>query len=237
METQTQLSPDELRSRLRFDYQVVKLMSCPLMEVEAYRNLDDLEARCDAITSEEEGHLATHYRVDYHLKTLIGRGRYSDKTAVRLDLFINNNYPFSEPAGFVLDGEKTPWSPHFLEKHHICIGKIWELAKGSMLLGELMVHIAKLLNFDEPEYKNADYGGWNPEAIEYWETALNRQPLSDIIYPPLPAIVHGVPSTVEQLPKTFVRKSVTGSSTPAIRLRPSAEAEIKPTLIRFKSHN
>ena len=43
------LTADELRSRLTFDYQTVMLMSCPMMMVEPYRNLDDLLARRNMI--------------------------------------------------------------------------------------------------------------------------------------------------------------------------------------------
>lgn len=236
MEQQTQPELDDLRSRLKFDYQVVTQMHSPMMEVEAYRNIDDLLAQQNAIDSEEEGYLATHYRVDYRIRTLIERGLYSNKTTVRFDLFANNNYPFSEPGCFVIDSP-IPWSPHFLDEHHsICIGPIWEEANGSMLLGELMVHVAKLLNFDEPEYAEPGYGGWNPEAIEYWVTELDRQPLTkNLIYPPLPELVHPVPEPAKQPAGIFVRKKVSGAPSPAIRIRPAGQPQAGASRFRIKS--
>ena len=65
-----------------------------------------------------------------------------------------------------------------------------------MLLGQLMVHVAKLLNFDEiPRTDN--YGGYNREAAEYWRSELHRQPINpQLVYPPLPAEISSVPDPV-----------------------------------------
>src|SRR5437773_1264338 len=120
---ETSLTAEDLLSRLKLDYQVATQMQSPLMRVEAYRNVDDLEAREEAIVSIEEGHLATHYRVEYYIKTLIARGRYSERTVVHFDLFANNHdYPFAEPGCFVIESE-MPWSPHFLHGYPVCIGQ------------------------------------------------------------------------------------------------------------------
>jgi len=180
---------DNLQSRLRLDYQVVSLMYDPLMEVAAYRNVDDLKAQRHPITSIEDGHLATHYRVNYHLRTLTGPGTYSAPTTVHFDLFANPDYPTHEPSCFVIDG-KLPWSPHFADNGWICIGKIWERAAGNMLVGELLVHVAKLLNFDEPDYVDTEYGGFRPEAVNYWIGELNRQPITrNLHYPMIPPLI------------------------------------------------
>jgi hypothetical protein len=221
------LEADLLRSRLRFDYQTVMAMSSPLMLVEAYRNIDDLLARRDPITSEADGHLAVHYRVKYHIKTLVGPGRYSESTTVRFDLFANNNYPYKEPVCWVIESEcETPWSPHFLEGHFVCIGPIWKRAAGQMLLGELMVHIAKLLNFDEPPYENPDYVGWRGDAVTYWVKTLDRQPISkSLVYPPLPRKVP-TPAVNQEPPKVaFAKKQIVAPNAPMIKLRtPPANA-------------
>lgn len=215
------LEPDILRSRLSFDYQTVMLMSNPLMIVEAYRNLDDLLARRNMISSEAEGHLAAHYRVQYNIRTLVGPGRYSESTTVRFDLFANNDYPYQEPACFVIESEsETPWSPHFLEGHHVCIGPIWERAQGKMLVGELMVHIAKLLNFDEPEYSDPDYVGWRSDAVHYWVNVLGRQPISrTVVYPRLPQKVTTPVANPTVAKKAFVKRQVIGPTVPPIKLR------------------
>ena len=225
---------DDIQSRLKLDYQVVTMMRSPLMVVEGYRNVDDVKARRDTIMSEAEGHLATHYRVDYYIKTLIERGRYSNKTSVDFDLFANNNYPFVEPSCFVVDSE-MPWSPHFWRGHPICIGPIWEHAEGNMLLGQLLVHIAKLLNFDEPA-REPGYEGYNGEAIEYWETVLGRQPITkNLRYPVLPDLVLEPSVTAgKHQSKSFVRKKVTGSPANLIRIRRGAPTEVEPAQIKIR---
>lgn len=230
------LTADELRSRLSFDYQTVMLMSCPLMEVEAYRNLDDLETQHHKITSPEEGHLAVHYRVKYNLKTLVGPGRYSNSTTVRFDLFADNNYPESEPLSCVFKSE-LPWSPHF-HPELICTGDIWEEADGNMLLGELMVHVAKLLNFDEPPSQSIEYG-YQPDAARYWVNELGRQPISKLVYPQLPPrFPTPQPAATAPTPIVFVKKGIVGSeapaSTSAISLRTVTPAVTESPRIKFR---
>src|ERR1044071_4080863 len=122
---------DDLQSRLRFDYQVVTEMRTPLMMVKAYRSLEDMEDEIDPISSTDEGHLATYYRVVYHITTLAGPGRYSNKTTVDFHLLANNNYPVSEPACFATS-DPIPWSPHFHPTTgEVCLGKIWRVANGN----------------------------------------------------------------------------------------------------------
>jgi hypothetical protein len=186
---------NDLQSRLRLDYQVVSLMYSPLMQVAAYRNVDDMRAQRYPVTSIAEGNLATHYRVTYNIRTLTDAGVYSPATTVHLDLLANPDYPVHEPSCFVIDSP-LPWSPHISDTGWVCIGKIWEKSKGNMLLGELLVHIAKLLNFDEPEYVDEDYGGFRPEAVRYWTEELERQPLTrNLHYPMIPSLV---PDPVEE---------------------------------------
>lgn len=188
-----QLTQQQLEDRLRFDFRVAMKMRCPLINITAYRNADDLKKRRNPIVLEEDSHLATHYLVDYSVKTLVGPGSYSDKTSVKFDLLADGNYPYSRPGCFVVSS-KIPWTPHFRERLPICIDHdMWEDASGKMLLGPLMVHIAKLLNFDEIP-RSATYGGYNPQAAEYWRTELNGQPLnSHLEYPTLPAEISPIP--------------------------------------------
>ena len=202
------LNQDDLHSRLLLDYRVVTRMSGTLMRVVAYRNVDDLRKRRNPIISEGDGHLATHYLVDYYIKTLVGRGVYSDHTTVHVDVLANNNYPFREPACWVVES-KMPWSPHFVKGRPICLGELWNLSQGAMLLGQLLVHIAKLLNFDE-ESRGPGYVGYNGEAIDYWKNVLDYQPITkDLPYPQLPLhLLYAAPAAPER--KMFVRKSVGG---------------------------
>lgn len=226
------LSLDNRQSRLNLDYQIAMLMRSPLMAISAYRNLEDLKLLRNPITSVSEGDLAVHYRVLYKVKTLIGRGEYSKETSVRFDLFANNNYPLSEPASYVIDSP-MPWSPHFDEAHQICIGDVWRDSGGDMLLGDLFVHVAKLLNFDEPEYKKSGYVGYNGEAVRYWTTVLGRQPLTkNISYPVvediLRELVKPAAPAAPSPSKGITRKTLTGSLSQTITLKPTAPAAETP---------
>lgn len=180
------LTPDQLKTRLQMDYQIVTKMRCPLMSVTAYRNAADLDKRRNPIVSEDEGHLATQYLVTYFIKTLIGKNEYSDKTSVKFDLLANGNYPYTHPGCWVTSS-RMPWTPHFKEGVPICIDHDrWEDFEGNMLLGELFVHVARLINFDEiPRSEN--YGGLNPAAAAYWREHLDRKPLTaNLPYPVIP---------------------------------------------------
>jgi hypothetical protein len=84
--------------------------------------------------------------------------------------------------------DKVPWSPHFRKNLPVCAGEIWTESRGTMILGHLLIHVAKLLNFDEL-LRTADYNGYNPEAAYYWRTKLNMQPINPgLLYPVLPDI-------------------------------------------------
>jgi hypothetical protein len=186
------LTREELNARLAYDYQVALAMRYQLMDVSAHRTSDDAKAGYRAITNKEDGYRAQHYRVEYRIRTLVGRGRYYDRTVVHIDLLANGNYPYSDPSCWVISKE-MPWSPHFKEGAPICIGEIWREAKGRLLLGHLLRHIAKLLNFDE-EARGSGYVGWNRAAIRFWKEELNEQPITpNLLYPPFPSdIVHGI---------------------------------------------
>lgn len=182
------LTQEQLRTRLKMDYQLVVKMRSPLMTITAYRNADDLEKRRNPIVSEEEGHLATHYLVDYYIRTLAGPDEYSDKTSVKFDLLANGNYPYTIPVCYVTSS-RLPWTPHFKAGNiPICTDHdMWEAAKGRLSLAHWVIHVAKLLNFDEiPRAEN--YGGFNPEAARYWREKLKKQPLTPLEYPPLPEV-------------------------------------------------
>jgi hypothetical protein len=180
------LAPEQLKSRLKFDYLVAMKMRSPVMNVTAYRNADDLEKRRNPIVKEDEGHLATHYLVDYFIRTLVGPDRYSKKTSVMFDLLAGGNYPYTVPGRIVIDSE-LPWSPHFAKKLPICIDEpMWNESRGTMLFGDLLVHVAKLLNFDEALHE-PDYVGYNPEAVKYWRTQMDLKPIDPHLhYPVLP---------------------------------------------------
>jgi len=162
-------------------------MSCELATVSAHRSLDDAMASRGGIATSGEGHLARFYRVEYRIRTLVGAGTYANSTTVVIDLLANGNYPLSEPACWVVS-RPMPWSPHFREGSVICLGELWKEAKGEILLGHLLSHVAKLLNYDEVA-RGGGYVGWNAEAIRYWEHELGGKPIT-------PGIVYPVPDTL-----------------------------------------
>jgi hypothetical protein len=180
------LTPEELKSRLKFDYLVAMKMRSPVMNVTAYRNADDLQKRRNPITSEEVGQFATHYLVDYFIRTLVEADRYSEKTSIMFDLLADGNYPYTVPNRIVISSP-LPWSPHFAEGRPVCVDEdMWIEARGKMLLGDLLIHIAKLLNFDEIP-REPNYDGYNRKAIEYWRTRMNCKPINpELAYPQLP---------------------------------------------------
>lgn len=62
-----------------------------------------------------------------------------------------------------------------------------------MLAAQLVVHVMRLLNWDEPD-RGAHYLGWTPQATRYWRDVLHGRPISpDLEYPTLPAdLTHAV---------------------------------------------
>lgn len=218
------LTGQELKDRLKLDYEIVMNMRSPTMNVTAYRNAEDLEAQRNPILSAEEGHLATHYFVDYFIKTLIGPDQYSDKTSVKFDLLANGNYPYTLPSCFVISSP-IPWSPHFKEGIPVHTDyDLWEEAGGRMLLGHWLIFVAKLLNFDEIIPRSANYGGFNPEAAHYWRTKLNQQPVTPgLAYPILPSQVS---SSLSSLFDYLLER----------RRRGNKQEKLKPSLHVFLCH-
>jgi hypothetical protein len=183
------LTPEQLQSRLSFDWTISRQMNGPLVAIRAFKSLADLRGRKNPVVKEQDGHRACAYLVEYRIRSLVGEGIYHDRFLVSLDLLAGGSYPYSEPACFVIS-QPIPWSPHFLRgKGAICLGELWAEGRGTLLLGWLIIHICKLLNFDEPD-REPSYGGWNQAAVNYWRRVLNRQPITKgLVYPALPAEV------------------------------------------------
>ncbi len=187
------LNPEQLQSRLRFDWTIARQMNGPLVTIRAFKSLADLGRRKNPVVKEQDGPRACAYLVEYRVRSLVGEGVFHDRFEVSIDLMAGGSYPYSEPACFVTS-EPIPWSPHFLPgEGAICLGELWAQARGAMMLGHLVVHIARLLNFDEPD-REPSYGGWNAAAVNYWRRVLNRQPITKgLVYPTLPAeVIHEV---------------------------------------------
>jgi hypothetical protein len=189
----SKLTPEELNSRLRFDWNIAQKMKSPLVSVQAFKNMTVLRRRKHLIMNQEQAHLASAYLVEYRIRSLVGEGKFHDRFEVSIDVLGGENYPYSPPACCVTS-RPVPWSPHFLSANGaICLGDLWSQARGAMTLGHLIVHIAKLLNFDEPD-REPSYGGWNPAAVTYWRKVMKRMPVTKALaYPTLPAeVTHAI---------------------------------------------
>lgn len=220
------LTPVERNDRLMFDYRLVRKMYSPIMSVEAYRSVDDLFERRNPIASEQEGHLALHYVADYKIKTLLGPDKYSSNTSVHFDLLAGGDYPMTDPACWVISKD-IPWTPHFAKGRPICIGDIWTNSRGRMLLGHLLVHVAKLLNFDEIP-RSDHYGGYTPSAFYYWRDKFNLQPITvNLPYPVLPS------EATSRVAKTEpVFRPVAKKQSPLTEFR--RKQTLQPTALEFR---
>jgi hypothetical protein len=183
------LTPAQLQSRRRLDYRIVRVMAGEVLRPEAYRTAEDLEHRTNPITSERDGHLATKYLVTFRVPTLIGPGRFAEETAIGFDLAVRD-YPYAEPHTWIVS-KHVPYSPHFRAGYPVCIGEVWCEEEGRWLLGHLLRHIARLLNWDEVA-RGGGYVGWNRDAVAYHRRVYNDRPLDPgLRYPVLPlAVTH-----------------------------------------------
>jgi hypothetical protein len=193
------LTEKEQRSRVRFDFISCMEMArrCDLLQLEAYGSVSDLRARTRQITDATHGHGATHYLAIYDpLKTLCGPGEFVDEVRIHVDVHANGNYPFSPPASWVISNP-MPWSPHFKQGAVICIGDLWD-PNGETLLGHLIRHLARLLNWDE-QARGGGYVGWNGQAIAWHRKHYGNMPLTQgLAYPELPSdVVYGVKAEPE----------------------------------------
>lgn len=182
-----QLSAAARESRLRLDERTMALINidpAPI-RVSGHRNAPDAKTGANAIVP-GSGPVPEHYRVIYGFDTLSGPGIRQKPTVVHIDLLANGNYPFSEPVCRTV-GKVTPWTPHFHHVYPVCIGAGWpqqaSTEAGRSLAVDLVLHIAKLLNFDEPAPKPG-YHGYNEAAIDWWRTEHGCRPLNPALrYP------------------------------------------------------
>lgn len=188
-----QLSPIELRSRRALDYRTVFGLSRETIGgIAAYARSRDIRDRRELTAAEGEAGAATVYVVEYRFPHLVDRERTAASALAVFDLNAGGNYPFSPPLGAFIS-RPVPWSPHVHPgSGSICLGAGWSAAGGRMLFAHLVVHVMRLINFDEP--RTTPDGGWNASADAYWRTTLGRRPyLADLRYPRLPAeITHGL---------------------------------------------
>lgn len=211
------LTAEDRISRRVFDWRIATRMSRRPYTFTAHRTAQDAEAGSRPITSEEGARVAVHYRAEYRIRTLIGAGRYSELTVIRIDLS-DAHYPFSKPAGWVIEGRGsvTPWSPHFAPGIPVCNGTVWDKPE-EVTFGHYLIHLARLLNWDER--LSPGYRGYNGQAVDWWRTHLNRPLTPELRYPALPVeLLYGEVTASDRAGFRAVRHA---GSVPAGTFRPS----------------
>ncbi len=190
----TMLSKLDLERRLRLDYLVVTAMQYDLLRLSAHKTKKEAMQEQNPILNEQEAEEAWFYSVRYYIPTLRGPGQLMKHTHLLADLNHGGNYPFTIPNVRLL-GNAVPWSPHFLPGESVCLsrpGALWA-ADGSTLLGHILIQIAKLLNYDEPDC-GEHYSGWNDAAARYWRSDMKCRPLDPSVrYPVLPDWLFSAP--------------------------------------------
>jgi hypothetical protein len=171
----------ELADRLRFDYRILADMRCATFDFQAHRTSWDLENRANPITPDEDTANARKYRFILRVPTLVAPGAYAAVTEIGVDTDVVD-YPDRAPNAFVLSNH-VPWSPHFHHTGTVCIGQeFWENRAGHVVLGDLVVHLQRALNWDE-KGRGSGYSGWNEDAIQYHGDALDNNPLdTSVVY-------------------------------------------------------
>ncbi|MFI0425064.1 hypothetical protein [Spongiactinospora sp. 9N601] len=165
-------------------------MRGPMFDFGAYRGRGDLEAERNEIISVDNSGWASKYVMRLRIPTLVGPGTFRDETVFGVDLD-RADYPLAEPVTWLIS-EPIPWSPHFQRSSPICIGsEFWLARKGHVTLGELIIHVAMMLNWDE-KGRGPGYVGWNEEAIKYHADHYHGRALNpDLVYPALPGWLYG----------------------------------------------
>jgi len=184
---------NELAERLSFDYRILTDMRCATFDFEAYRTSWDLDRRVGAISPGDDTSVARKYRFMLRVPTLVSADTWAPETEIGVDVDVAD-YPERQPTTYLLS-DHTPWSPHFRRGLPVCVGdEFWDARGGHIVLGELVIHLQRLLNWDE-KGRGAGYVGWNVDAIRHHRDVLLGRPLDEtIVYARLPAWLAGTVS-------------------------------------------
>jgi hypothetical protein len=170
------------KERLCLDYRLAMAMANNgvVHVVQPYAD----SSRSIAVISLQEAYKARYYEVTYVMRSLIGPGRYYNHFTIGIDLNASG-YPQEFPPCRALSVPR-PWVPRVSTAGgQICLGKKGQFdSRQQFTLAHLILHIARLLNIDEPVPSDR---GLCPEATAYWEQHLKLQPITkDLDYPALP---------------------------------------------------
>jgi hypothetical protein len=169
------LTPAERRERQRTDHLLIAALDGSDAPVHAsgHASAEDVRANQNPIPVGDRTP-PSHYRVVYDLDTLSGPGVRHRPTIVHVAPLANGDYPAAPPSAWVIS-DVIPWTPHFAANVPVCHGgSVW-LPNRTQLV-DYVIHIGKLLNFDEPP-PIPGYHGYNGAAVEYWRSTMNLQPL------------------------------------------------------------
>jgi len=169
------LTPAELLERQRTDQKMVGALdtsSCPI-SITGHRSADDARTGRNPVAFDDRNP-ASHFRVIYTFETLIGPGKRHRPTIVHVAPLATGNYPAKPPVAWVIS-KHVPWTPHFTANAAICHGEHSWIAYRTQLV-DYIIHLGKLLNFDEPP-PAPGYHGYNGQAIAYWRDTMGLKPL------------------------------------------------------------
>jgi ubiquitin-protein ligase len=216
------LSQSELAARLALDFEAAIALRSPcLIQVLAFADEHSFSGN-RPIANGRDAKPARIYRVDYAIRTLSGAGQFIDGCSIKFDLLAKGNYPYSSPLVYAIS-RPVPWSPHFGSNGAICLGSGWEAARGKMLLAQLIIHVAKLLNFDEPSHG----AHLNPGAYAFWQRHCKGRPINpELVYPSLPSnvidLIHGTKSPLRFAPASSSSKFVHAEALTQTKFIPAA---------------
>lgn len=171
----TALTPAERLDRQRADHRMLGALdaSASPIYVTGHRSAEDARADRDPLPIGDRTP-PSHYRVVYDFDTLARPGERHRPTVVHVAPLANADYPATPPSAWVI-GDRVPWTPHFTKGRPICHGEhVWSPNRTQLV--DYVVHIGKLLNFDEPP-PTPEYHGYNSEAVKYWRDHMHLQPL------------------------------------------------------------
>ena len=170
------LTPAEQLDRLRADHRMIGALDASPAPIFAtgHRSAEDVRTNRNPVPVGDRTPPG-HYRVVYDFDTLRGPGRRCRPTVVHVASLAGGAYPTTPPAAWVTS-DVVPWTPHFAANVPICHGgHVWTPNRTQLV--DYVVHIGKLLNFDEPP-PIPGYHGYNREAVDYWRGQMRLRPLT-----------------------------------------------------------
>ena len=231
------LTPAELRSRLAYDYEVMRGLEGPsLKSWRGFASGAQAAAGVEASPAQGTKGLVTFYEVDFAFPMLGAPGVPLPKATARFDLLAGGNYPSTPPLVQFIS-RPLPFCLRVASGGGIvCIGPGWSEAGGHMLLGQLIVHVMRLVNFDEPPGGDR---GFSNGASEYWRSVLGGRPLNPaLVYPTLAEetthdlVLPAAPRVVPAEPEGFrPRRAALPSASPSPSPSTSGLSSFRPARV------